>query len=502
MLNLIIFFSILSLTKAECTVNNINNGPLETVVQHRCDDFKLSLYFKKTRENKSELNQLHIYNNNVAKISFLTVETMSQWNIEPPEMVSDDLQIVIIGIKVQSNITLYQVLSYIGVEPDYVRKLLVYTCIDLNLFQISALNGVTELIIVSSDIDMTNMTLREVFPKLIKLQITTNRSRQPLSLAGLKYLEDLIMEECDFEEFPENYFLDNQALKSIHIRGDQMKKMPSFRGKKKLQTLNLDVTSAPFPDIKNCPELYDVNIHTSNELIELTEIFPEIPKLSSVFITRIGLQKVTQKTFDKNTQLIELSLYSNTIEDISNDSFVHLTKLKVLYIESNKLLKIFDTPLPINIEVVKFSGDQLEEFIVTKSLPRLKILELCESKISGELELGRYFDHYQALTFLNLQNNVLNSVVVSKLPARYIGIELGSNQIQTLTVLNVEGDRSESVKINLELIDNPLRCDCEMKSFIETLKQENPVIRIGYDAECESPKGETVKTVDLSNMGC
>lgn len=112
----------------------------------------------------------------------------------------------------------------------------------------------------------------------------------------------------------------------------------------------------------------------------------------------------------------------------------------------------------------------------------------------------------QYLTIPNEKRLVSFDISLDFVRDNDVNIVLGSNQILTVSVSDVPSPGNGSSRVIFDLRSSRLRCDCDMKLFIEALRQKNSRIIFSSDLDsdvpCETPQGETLMTIDLDKLKC
>lgn len=512
-LSAILFAStFLSLTRADCTFEDNSYGN-EISISYICSELIITLGYTNGTDN----GRLSVGPANYEECAVVSVDKLSKLDVKGGSSV-DFLELSISNVELEQKRSYSEVMSKFGIGPSNIRTVSVYDCPNLTLAQLKGFDELWSLDISSSlqsDSTTAGQDLGKMFPKLRTLRLESNQLKQGPSLVGLKFLEEITLNFNGIEELSDKYFADNTMLTQIDISELEIKKLPSniCQGLDNLESLNLYVGQASFPVLGNCPELRQIYVQKSfdeanndTSSASPTGLFPDMPKLSSVMLGNVALKKVTKETFAKNSQLTSLSLSFSDIVDVSDDAFLDLLRLTDLDLAYNNISKISDAILPPSIERFSASGTLVSQYKISKSLPKLGYLELSGAQLSDNFLFENVPKSYPLLQSLNLQGNQLVRFNISGsldfVHGNDVEIDLSANQIQTVTVSDMPSSDKGSSRIKLDLSNNRLKCDCGLKSFIEALRQKNARVRLAKDVSCESPKGETLKTIDLGKMKC
>ena len=127
-------------------------------------------------------------------------------------------------------------------------------------------------------------------------------------------------------------------------------------------------------------------------------------------------------------------------------------------------------------------------------------------------ELSEWRRYFPKLTFLDLTHNHISSVSVKKFPTLAstgrVTFDLRYNNISTLS-MNMLAEWSRVDEFFVDIRNNPISCDCDMKDFILTLKRplDQYLQQYEYVREmtCVTPDnlaGTMLKSVDEESMKC
>lgn len=505
---IIFAFACFSLTRSECSLEeNINDHYF--YYSYVCLEITIELSYTNGTNN----GQLSLAPTNYEKCAVISVDKIEKLEINGLSTL-DFLELSISNIELQQTKSYTEVMSKLGVNSSTIKTVTMHGCPNLTLGQLKGFDEIWDLDI-SSSLSMDNGPgLGDMFPKLRTLRFDSNQLKQVSSLAGLNMLEELFFSANEIEELPDKFFVDNVFLTTIYIAESNLKKFSSdiCKGLDNLESLNLYIGQISFPELGNCSELRQIYIESSSDAANdvsvkpLTELFPEMTKLSSIMLSNVELNKVSKETFGKNILLASLTLSTNNIEEISKDAFLGLTKLSYIDVSYNNISQVSDAMLPPSVERFSASGTLVKQFHITTSLPKLTYLTLSECQISNTFEFKNVSKIYPSLQYLDLQGNHLIHFILAEtldfVHGNDVEIDLSNNQIQSVTVLDLKTPYQGSSRIILDLRNNRLKCDCGLKPFLEILRQKNSRIRVVKDVLCDSPKEETLKTIDLSKMKC
>lgn len=219
----------------------------------------------------------------------------------------------------------------------------------------------------------------------------------------------------------------------------------------------------------------------------------ESPVLENLSLNSNSITKISQNTFSGSSSLTKISLHNNVILEIEDGAFDSLSHLSELDLSKNSITCITDFNLS-NLTVLNLSKNSVELFQSSKSEShyKLKSLDLSENKMSYfPLLLGK-----NELQYLDISRNRLQSINVTGNPEySYIfpklrHLDMSYNQlrsipesffycIRSLEVLNVSNNCLSSfsatgclrmVKI-IDLSFNSLQSLTFKENTLETLEE-------------------------------
>lgn len=287
-------------------------------------------------------------------------------------------------------------------------------------------------------------------------------STQPTALCNTG-LEQLDLSYNNLISIPNNCFAALRSLNFLHLDSNQLTILDdnSFQGLEKLQFLNI----------------------TNNRLIALPpELFEKTKELKRLYIGNNSLAVLAPGLFEKLNQLevLDLSFNELTSSWINRDTFIGLSRLVVLKLNTNKLTKIdqFVFRELYGLQVLNLESNSIEviaqnAFSDLRNLRQLLLsnndLKIVESRhFAGLNQLNQLilesneisnihpnaFDNLTNLIDLSLNDNKLNKIPDSIRKLRYLqALDLGKNQITS-----VEGDSFEGLEelTGLRLTDNQI----------------------------------------------
>lgn len=237
------------------------------------------------------------------------------------------------------------------------------------------------------------------------------------------HLKQLILDFNSIHTLEKDHFSQVNGLEFLSIQGNEflLNNIEVFQNLKQLKLVNLARNS-----IQSIPP-------------GKTEVFLLLNRFFLQYLLYLGIFKVT-------TSLEDLILDRNPIESLTIETFSGLENtLKNFSCQSCSLL-----------------SDSLQALGRLHRLERLKL----QSNQLKEIKPKTLFSLMPNLVLVDLQRNQLNEIP-SLWPASLRELQLGNNQIKQFDAF----DRTPSLKqlTTLDLSQNPLNCDCAMKSVYHWL---------------------------------
>lgn len=316
-------------------------------------------------------------------------------------------------------------------------------------------------------------------------------------------LEELDLSKNDLDEVPTVALSKLQKLTSLSLSHNPIKfRHGSFETMSKLKILEIDHTtniieSGSFSGLEHSLEIINVAVNrwtdTSfshitilknlifieagfNQLIKLN-IFLD-GKMKNLKYLNLEMNRINE--IDNSGNHIEsqslqtLNLESNPLSQVHPDSFKYLTSLKSLNLKHSSLLSFYkntfisqkDTLESLSISSSKISGSKWETLM---QLHSLKQLEASDCGLPNIPDLTfQQFSNLENL-FLN-QNNITNLTQQTffGLGNSLIKLSLSGNNLTTIDKCAFEGLHKLDL-LDLEIDENPLKCDCQMKWLYEKI---------------------------------
>jgi hypothetical protein len=246
----------------------------------------------------------------------------------------------------------------------------------------------------------------------------------------------------------------------------------------------------------------------------------KLPKLEHLSVK--GNQIVSLNSefafYGLNLSLKKLNLASNRIEFLSRRVFNHISKLRELNLEKNKLgmapLISFDS-LESELKTLNLENNGLKAEQIEATLSKLTNLETLRLGINDMSQLNtNLFIQFKNLSHLDMYETILNKMpYFTGLNSSLIHLNVAKNSICHVNAVNLR--RMYPKLKNLNLNENPLRCDCNLLSLrhwmdeiaLVNKAEEAPGMYVSsnFNWKCSGPEFNTQKylfQVELSDLTC
>lgn len=320
----------------------------------------------------------------------------------------------------------------------------------------------------------------QFYPELEYLDLSENHLLKLLSktFQYQRKLIELNLRQNKISHLEADTFQGLEMLQILNLRGNLIDELKdnAFSALSNLEELNLgenriaQIETDAFYRLYNLKILY-LDDNTLNHVPSSS--FPPLTNLAELFIGVNSFNILERGAFEKLKKLTTLNLYGAQLSNITSGSFVGLESLRILDLASNRLPRIPTKELAIlnRLEVLNIGMNDFE-IIGEKAFDGLKNLH--EIQIIGAKKLIRVqnnaFIENENLRAIRLTNNEELSQFES---AAFHGLPflkeliLKNNAIESIKESLYEWNNLEQ----LDLSDNPLRCDCYLlwyKAFLSS----------------------------------
>ena len=328
-------------------------------------------------------------------------------------------------------------------------------------------------------------------------------------------------------------FIDNpvkfpQYIYEVTFKGNKIKDFSNEMLEEGSKVIILDlsfnsidiITSSAFSNLKNLRKL----ILSHNQIWSIgTSAFDGLNKLMTIDLSYNMIQDWESSVFLPCTLLKEFNLkYNPIINGLREDSFEHLTQLETLNLENtglsnlpngifkyNQRLKYlylagnsFKTVPNQAIQMAKslflldLSATQLNDIKYDdfKELSQLGILRLESIPTLEKIHANAFQDLYNLLSFYCNNNYNLKAIDPRAFTNNLTGeiISLQTINMRSNSIRNIKYEMLKWTSLeHIELMNNPWKCDCELKWMIE-----NDAKTIKSQVKCAYPSRLSGKFID------
>ncbi|XP_055522511.1 uncharacterized protein LOC129716702 [Wyeomyia smithii] len=337
-----------------------------------------------------------------------------------------------------------------------------------------------ELDLSVNAIESLQQDVFSLLPDLSVLNLSFNRfvSLPELLLADNRKLKEFrfINNQAPLQTLPENFLSNLLQLKTVILNRCSFTHLPAslLRGSTDITHLDLSY----------------------NQLISLPELLlRDQLKLQDLNLAYNELETLPEGLFENTKELLTLQLSFNRLYNLSATVFASLTKLTVLNLDNNHLhiidrLTFSSTPA---LEKLYMQNNQLsfhsfsfvmeeQDFVDGDNTPfqylnKLSVLNLRNNSITTIFRDWNF--NNLALRELDLSYNNISTLSYLSLQflSQDIHVNLSHNRISEIDLKDMEpiitspGQQDKS-KIQVDVNDNPLNCNCVIFSFVQYLLKE------------------------------
>lgn len=319
---------------------------------------------------------------------------------------------------------------------------------------------------------------RGAFFRLTNLKVLRLNGNQIKSLivetfAGLSGLQVLDISQNKLERLPTSVFADLHRLEVLNISHNQLKAMSpgALTGLTSLKELHL----------------------ARNQLSEIPRTALHAPiSLKLLDLSSNRLTAIPNESFERLTDLEILKLNDNSIERIDEQGFVGLRSLKQLSLRFNKLARVPSVsfrPLT-DLDTLQLGENPFDELPTSafEGLANLRQLFItgCSQLKSAQLNAFSGLLHLDTLVITDSRQFAVIDALAFEQPNSLRRLILSHNAIESLPAALISWSQLDE----LDLRDNPWKCDCSLSFLPPTLRLiygTNARQNVGTKATCAQP---------------
>lgn len=296
---------------------------------------------------------------------------------------------------------------------------------------------------------------------------------------NLKNLHSLDLSNCRLSgPLDEKSFANATTLKILNLSSNRLSSHDlsiALSPLTKLTTLTLrdcSLSKLPrntFGKLTQLKEL-DISWNPLNNVFE--NLLDSLKNLEYLNMGYSNLSRLSKDTFSKTTNLKKLILSGNTLGQLETGLFKNLRQIETLEIENCGLVKGIDESVFQNLTYgdlreLKMSGNPMNirrGAIFPEQMCRLKVLDLSNCNLS--YLPNEALSHTTNLTHLHLKNNKFKSDFLSK--SKFLDVlseleylDLSGNNLTRLSTQLIKKTKLQDIK----LTNNPWICDCTLAEW-------------------------------------
>lgn len=281
-------------------------------------------------------------------------------------------------------------------------------------------------------------------------------SQNPITVLNVTFvsrtLKFLDLSRCNLKHIGQHTFSNLTALETIWLfQNINLKKFSSDSE----SLLYLDLSDCNLEAVPNgyLPKVYYANFHGNHFRIIQNNSFYHFTKLKFLDLSYNAISLIDEEAFTGLNYLENIDLSINTLTTLNDELFISNSELKYLNLSRNYFSKVENLIVP-SLQVLDLSSCEIQTVGKgsLEDMPNLRILNLSKNVIS------LLPDYFQGVNLISLDaslcriKNINNKTLAA---------------MTSLRELNLAGNRLTTVYpecfiqvINLDISDNPWRCDC------------------------------------------
>ena len=320
-------------------------------------------------------------------------------------------------------------------------------------------------------------------------------------LRGLVGLENLAITHTNVTIITNSAFELNTRLQTLDLGYNRISVLSDgcFRGiETSLQHLSL--RNNPISSVANLREVKELTVLTSLQLSEIT--LSSLPARADFLLNKASLKSLHLEgnlfttlgpsVFDAvGGSLNELSLARNQLQGMDEQALAGLSALTSLDLSHQTQSQPLNLPTSLaslaSLQTLKLSSTRLDQATLWQTvglLTSLQSLHLDDTSLTTVTDYA--LTNLTQLSEFNLDRNSLTEVTQEMMagPRSLAKLMLNSNQIRTVGKCSFYGF-SLSPVLELELLGNPLHCDCKLDWLLEEVNASR--IKLAEFVKCASP---------------
>lgn len=241
-------------------------------------------------------------------------------------------------------------------------------------------------------------------------------------------------------------FFGLNKLESLNLRGNRLTQIPTTT--LIATSKSLSFSSITYPQDPRPIPLKHLDL-SENQLLSLgSNAFNPLERLQELYLESCLISFIDDRAFNGLHTLNTLSLDNNHLREIPTSSFSYLAMLRTLKLSANNISNVPQDSFTdlIHLEELQLNNESLDyiDHRAFNGLGGLRRLEVANNQKLTRIEPGT-FSGLPRLSYLSLRANALSSV---------------------------SNDFHGSMQV-LDLRNNPLYCDCDLKWLTKWLRQLN-----------------------------
>ena len=389
-------------------------------------------------------------------------------------------------------------------------ELLNFKNCNLSNFESLVSTTISQLYLTHCGLKKISKTMFADLPKLTLIGLSNNEISEmdEDAFENLEELEEVQLDNNKLNKIPEKLFADNDGLSTLDLSGNPMMSLQSIDNAEEVEKLTMrngileqfqgeNYIGLSYLDLSN-NSIYELSVDAFTNIQDLEYIDLSRNKLKSIHGSIFANNSRLQKIILDHNQLYTLPEFVNgeifetymfscgscELEEIKDETFHQMTGLVILMLTNNRIgnlnpemFKYLPSLSVLDVSYNMIISLQTDVFRHTVSLSTVNIA-------------GNSITHLDARVFeptelksLDVSNNALMQIWITptatKLPSLRV-LDLRNNKLTNIseTELNV----MEYVDV-LNVVNNPIDCEKEMKVPIEWLKRHSvsPVLRSTHE---------------------